>query len=325
MACSPRQLESNRRNAERSTGPRTALGKSISRRNSLKHGMTGSGVVLAAEDAAELERRSEALLVEMEPRGELARNLVRRVALMTVKLDRCSEHEAKAIAYRMRRATAEFDDARLAEVEKAYSWLAHEPATHARRLRAMPEGIDKLVESLEGLKSDLGHDDGVRWDWQHCEHLHHLLGRRRLELPVSRARALTEAIAGNFQYLCKADGADLSAFDRQCWAATELVRLIGGEIEAPEAHPRVARPRGPRARPVRGPPEGDLRRLEGGHPGAEVRGRRRARPVPDPPRVPRGPGRDPGRPPRARRARDRRGTGFVFARAPRGGDRRRGR
>jgi hypothetical protein len=171
----------------------------------------------------------------MEPRGELARNLVRRVALITVKLDRCSEHEAKAIAYRMRRATAEFDDARLAEVEKAYSWLAHEPATHARRLRAMPEGIDKLVESLQGLKSDLGHEDGVRWGWQHCEHLHHLLGRRRLELPVSRARALTEAIAGNFQYLAKADGADLSAFDRQCWAATELVKLIVGEIEALKA------------------------------------------------------------------------------------------
>src|ERR1700760_3600465 len=123
MACSPRQLESNRRNAGRSTGPRTALGKSISCRNSLKHGMTGSGVVLAAEDAAELERRTEALLVEMEPRGELARNLVRRVALMTVKLDRCSEHEAKAIAHRMRRATAEFDDARLGEGEKEDSWL----------------------------------------------------------------------------------------------------------------------------------------------------------------------------------------------------------
>jgi hypothetical protein len=197
--------------------------------------MTGSGVVLADEDAAELERRTEALLVEMEPKGELARNLVRRVALMTVKLDRCSEHEAKAIAYRMRRATAEFDDARLAEVEKAYSWLAHEPATHARRLRSMPEGIDQLIESLQGLRSDLGHEDGVRWTWQHCEQLHHLLGRRRLELPVSRARALTEAIQGDFQYLRKADGADLSAFDRQCWAATELVKLIGGEIEALKA------------------------------------------------------------------------------------------
>jgi hypothetical protein len=194
--------------------------------------MTGSGAVLAAGDAAELERRSEALLVEMNPRGELASHLVRRVALMTVKLDRCSQHEARAIAYRMRRATAEFDDARLAEVEKAYSWLAHEPATHARRLRAMPEGIDKLVESLQGLKSDLGHEDGVRWGWQHCEQLHHLLGRRRLELPVSRARALSEAVQGHFQYLARADGADLSAFDRQCWAATELVRLIGGEVEA---------------------------------------------------------------------------------------------
>jgi hypothetical protein len=100
----------------------------------------------------------------------------------------------------------------------------------------MPEGVDKLIESLEGLKSDLANEDGAVWDWQHCEQLHHLLGRRRLELPVSRARALTEAIAGNFQYLRKADGADLPAFDRQCWAATELVRLINGEVEALRAH-----------------------------------------------------------------------------------------
>ncbi len=35
-----RQLEANRRNALRSTGPRTENGKQQSRRNAIKHGLT---------------------------------------------------------------------------------------------------------------------------------------------------------------------------------------------------------------------------------------------------------------------------------------------
>jgi hypothetical protein len=34
-----KQIQANRRNAQRSTGPRTAAGKSISRRNALRHGL----------------------------------------------------------------------------------------------------------------------------------------------------------------------------------------------------------------------------------------------------------------------------------------------
>jgi hypothetical protein len=166
----------------------------------------------------------------MDPKGEVARQLVSRVALMTVRLDRSAEHEARAIAHRMRRATDEHDDARLAEVEKLYSWIAAEPATNARRLRTSPEGIDRLIVAMEGLRSDLAHPEGVRWGWQHCEQFHHLTGLRRMDVPVSRPRALTEAIAGDFRHLFQADRPDLEKVDRQCWAAEELVALIDEEI-----------------------------------------------------------------------------------------------
>jgi hypothetical protein len=35
-----RQIAANRRNAQRSTGPRTAAGKSTSSRNALRHGLS---------------------------------------------------------------------------------------------------------------------------------------------------------------------------------------------------------------------------------------------------------------------------------------------
>src|ERR1700761_6809000 len=42
---SQKQIEANRRNALRSTGPRTATGKSISSRNAFRHGLSVCGEV----------------------------------------------------------------------------------------------------------------------------------------------------------------------------------------------------------------------------------------------------------------------------------------
>jgi hypothetical protein len=235
MPCSHAQVEANRKNALSSTGPRTTDGKAKSRANSLKHGLTGAGIVLPTEDAEELDARFATLESEMKPRNEIARQLMLRIVLLLVRLDRSAVHEARATAHRMRKAQAEFDDARLAEAENYYSWIASEPATNARRLRSSPEGIDILVGAMEGLQSDLKHPDGYRWDWQHCEQFHHLLGLRRMDVPVTRARALTEALGGNFKFLGQADRPDLDKEKRPLWALVALVELIDGEIASLKA------------------------------------------------------------------------------------------
>jgi hypothetical protein len=230
MPCSLAQVESNRKNTLHSTGPKTPEGKANSRANGFKHGLTGEGIVLPTEDAEEVDSRFATLEAEMQPKNALARQLVLRIALLLLRIDRSALHEAKAIAHRMRKARAEFDDARLAESENYYSWIASEPATNARRLRRSPEGIDILIRAMEGLRSDLAHPDGHRWDWQHCEQFHHLLGLRRMDVPVSRARALTEALDGNFRFLGKEDGAGLDKEPRQKWAGFAQVELIESEI-----------------------------------------------------------------------------------------------
>jgi hypothetical protein len=230
MPCSPAQLEANRRNAARSTGPNTPEGKQRSRGNALKHGLTGHGVVLPVEDADEVEDRFATLQIEMAPNSLLARQLVRRVALLTVRLQRCEAHEAKHLAHKIRHAAADFDDARRSEAEKLYSWIATEPATHVRRLRNSPEGLALLIAGLEGLLADLDHPDGSIWDYQHGDHLHHLMGLRWSDVPVSRARALSEAMLGNFKHLGPADRPDLARDDRRAWAAGHLIVIVEAEL-----------------------------------------------------------------------------------------------
>jgi hypothetical protein len=45
-----KQFTANRANAKKSTGPKTESGKQISRRNALKHGLTGEAIVIGDED-----------------------------------------------------------------------------------------------------------------------------------------------------------------------------------------------------------------------------------------------------------------------------------
>ena len=49
------RLEANRRNALRSTGPKTEEGKQRSRLNSVRHGLTAETVIGSLEDARGLQ------------------------------------------------------------------------------------------------------------------------------------------------------------------------------------------------------------------------------------------------------------------------------
>ncbi len=108
MPTSEARIRSNQQNAALSTGPRTDEGKEQSRRNSLKHGMTGAGVVLLEKDAAEVARRTEVYAEELGSIGEVGEALVRLAALNSVRLERAADQQAAALRRHVRQVEAEF-------------------------------------------------------------------------------------------------------------------------------------------------------------------------------------------------------------------------
>jgi len=80
------QIQANRLNAEKSTGPRTADGKRKASQNALKHGLLAQTMVIAGEDVGEFEFYRDELL------GELRRlRLMREVEPATEKPARADE------------------------------------------------------------------------------------------------------------------------------------------------------------------------------------------------------------------------------------------
>ena len=89
-----RQLEANRLNALKSTGPRTPEGKARSRRNAITHGLTARDVVLAHEDPARFEALCEELRLRFKPRDAFEEELAGRIAALLWRLRRFPVFEA---------------------------------------------------------------------------------------------------------------------------------------------------------------------------------------------------------------------------------------
>ena len=83
------QIEANRLNAKRSTGPKTDEGNRV-RRNAITHGMTARTImpVLPQEDPKELEDRTQQAITAMKPRNPVELDLVRRAVRLSGELDR---------------------------------------------------------------------------------------------------------------------------------------------------------------------------------------------------------------------------------------------
>ena len=108
MPASEARILANRKNAALSTGPRTEEGKERSRANTLKHGLSGGGVVMPEGDAAEVERRAVAFAGELNASDEVGMALARRAALNSVRMERAADQQSVAMTRRIRQVEADF-------------------------------------------------------------------------------------------------------------------------------------------------------------------------------------------------------------------------
>jgi len=236
MDCSPARLTANRANALRSTGPRTVEGKERSRGNAYKHGMAGEGVVLPAEEGGQVERMVGELEAEFRPATDLDRGLIRRVAVLSTRAERCAARESAAISARVLTAEADFDEGRLAEAEGLMASLGDDPGPGVRQLRRTPEGVDLLIAAWLSLRADLTCEAEGRWGASHRQLAENLSGRRPGEVGLSRVEVLARAIRKDFTLLGPEEGGGLGEDRRSAWARERMIEWVDAEIAGLRAH-----------------------------------------------------------------------------------------
>ena len=95
-----RQIAANRRNARRSTGPKTAAGKAASSANALRHGLAAArAVVLPDEDGEAYARLRQGVIADLDPAGALQEALAQRIVVLLWRLDRAARLEAELFVH----------------------------------------------------------------------------------------------------------------------------------------------------------------------------------------------------------------------------------
>jgi hypothetical protein len=88
-----RQIESNRRNAQKSTGPKTDDGKRRASRNAVRHGLTAETVIRLLEDPDDYQVFESAVTADYDAETAVERELVLRLASLLWRLRRATSIE----------------------------------------------------------------------------------------------------------------------------------------------------------------------------------------------------------------------------------------
>jgi len=130
--------ERNRKNARRSTGPRSAKGKARSRLNALKFGVTSRALLLPGESPAELESLDAGIRAALAPVGAAETILVDRIVIGEVRRRWIEQAERSVLISECRQRAVE-------------------------RARREPQ---RLAIDLAAVRLGLGSDGATEEEWQ---------------------------------------------------------------------------------------------------------------------------------------------------------------
>jgi hypothetical protein len=91
------QINANRRNSQKSTGPRSPEGKAIVSKNAVKHGLFASENVIKGENQADFDLFREEMLRKLAPVGPVESMLAERVVSLSWRLQRAGRIQNQAI------------------------------------------------------------------------------------------------------------------------------------------------------------------------------------------------------------------------------------
>jgi hypothetical protein len=147
---SDRQIAANRLNARKSTGPRTATGKSRSSRNALRHGLTAQTVLKPTEDPAEYRAFERAIITDFSPASTIERVLVVRLASLLWRLRRATAMETETLGNRTAPDQESPATTSTASMHRTETILSAHTEPHSFILETMISRIStKAVEYME--------------------------------------------------------------------------------------------------------------------------------------------------------------------------------
>jgi hypothetical protein len=149
-----RQITANRRNSEKSTGPKTEDGKRQSRRNALRHGLCAETVIEILEDIDDYKAFELSITSDYDAQTAVERELVLRLASLLWRIRRATSIETDLIRIqaeilRDRRTTTEL----LGQSEQQPQTLFYRVAKTAPAARPHPDSdhdwnpIDDLIRA----------------------------------------------------------------------------------------------------------------------------------------------------------------------------------
>ena len=172
------QIQANRQNAQKSTGPKSEAGKEKSRQNSLKHGLTGAGIVQPEGTEADLlQLRVTSWTNHLKPQTPTEEWLITSAAVASARIDRCVRYETAAIDHRLRHLPATRAQKQAEELEALLTQLPKTPAKTQPKLLATAPGCRHLIDRWIKFRAVLTAPKLGYWISAFYDELPQLLGR----------------------------------------------------------------------------------------------------------------------------------------------------
>ena len=164
------QIAANRRNAKKSTGPRTAEGKEAVSQNAITHGLFAKKAVVRDENQQEYDAHREAFMAELLPVGPMESFLAERVVNLSWRIIRAERMQNQSVDYLGMEEFSEYMRDRYRRIYRAANGISY------GKMDVPPDHL--LLGRL------------ATRDWSNCKVLDKMLMyERRLESSLYRARA----------------------------------------------------------------------------------------------------------------------------------------
>ncbi|HLH17947.1 MAG TPA: hypothetical protein VKX45_12035 [Bryobacteraceae bacterium] len=156
---SEKQIAANRRNAQKSTGPRTQAGKAISRMNAFRSGIHSENLVIRGEWPDELETLTEEYHREFQPATPCERDLVDAIVRNEWISRRMSLIEAELWGHHYQTAAATRPNNRFDVLDRhwplgqGFVALSRDLERLQRRVSALERSTRQAIRELDELRA----------------------------------------------------------------------------------------------------------------------------------------------------------------------------